>query len=319
LPGLPVVTEDNSIAIPHTVPAELHSLVDLVRWGATLFNRAQLHYGHGMDNAVDEALALVLHALHLPHGLDQELMTGALTAEEKQAVLSLFRRRIEQRVPVAYITHEAWFAGLKFYVDDRVLVPRSPIAELIEMGFSPWLDPDNIDHVLDLCTGSGCIAAACAHHLPAALVDATDISEDALAVAWTNINTLGVADQVQLIQSDLFDAIDRNNRYDVIVSNPPYVEQETMATLPREYAHEPALGLEAGAEGLDCVMRILRDAPDYLSEDGILIVEVGASMDNLIDACPEVPFTWLEFERGGDGIFLLTAEQCRESVDHFRQ
>jgi ribosomal protein L3 glutamine methyltransferase len=293
--------------------------VDFVRWGASLFNAADIHYGHGMDNAIDESLTLVLHVLHLPHGLDRELMTAALTADEKAMVLSLFRRRLQERIPVSYITNEAWFAGLKFYVDERVLVPRSPIAELIEAGFIPWVDPDAVSHVLDLCTGSGCIAAACAHYFPGVMVDAVDISKDALAVAWININNLGLEDQVALLQSDLFEAIEQGTRYDIIVSNPPYVDAESMATLPREYRHEPALGLAAGTEGLDIVMRILRDAPDYLSDDGILIVEVGASMDALIEACPEVPFTWLEFERGGEGVFLLTAEQCRAAADTFQQ
>jgi len=290
---------------------ELETLVDFIRWGASRFNEAKLYYGHGTNNAVDDSLALVLYALHLPFGLSSELFSSRLTRAEKQIIADLFEQRISKRIPVPYLTQEAWFAGLSFYVDERVLVPRSPIAELIEQGFAPWVDPDKVEHVLDLCTGSACIAIASAMALPYAQVDASDVSLDALAVADINIQRHDLDGRVQAHQADLFEGLP-TQRYDLIVSNPPYVDAEDMASLPDEYHHEPELGLASGEDGLDACVRILSEAGSWLTDDGVLIVEVGNSAHALAMRFPEVPFLWLEFERGGDGVFLLTASQLNE-------
>ena len=305
------------IAVKEVV-AQLHTIVDFVRWGASRFNEAKLYFGHGADNAVDEALFLTLHALHLTPPLAPELHQSRLTAAEKENVLRLFQRRIEERLPVPYLTHEAWFGGMAFYVDERVLVPRSPIAEIIEQQFAPWLDEERTEKILDLCTGSGCIAIACAMAFPWAEVDALDISPDALEVTNINIEHYELHDQVKAIQSDLFGAI-KGKRYDLIVSNPPYVDAEDMATMPDEFHREPALGLAAGEDGLDIVLQILSQAPDHLTEHGVLVVEVGNSEEALVNRFPEVPFVWLEFERGGHGVFLLQAETLREYRDLFQQ
>lgn len=286
---------------------ELHTLADFVRWGASQFNEAKLHFGHGTDNAIDEAITLVLHTLHLS-AIPETLWHARLTSQEKQQIDELFLRRIGERMPCAYLTNEAWFMNLPFYVDDRVLIPRSPIAELIEQQFRPWVDPEQVMQVLDLCTGSGCIGIAVAMALPNAIVDATDVSLDALAVAERNVERHELTEQVQLIQSDMFSNL-MGKRYDIIVSNPPYVDAQELAALPPEYAHEPRLGLAAGEDGLIFVKQILRHAVHHLTHHGILIVEVGASAEALIAEYPEMPFTWLEFKRGGDGVFLLTAEQ----------
>jgi ribosomal protein L3 glutamine methyltransferase len=288
--------------------ARLETAKDFVRWGASTFNRAKLHFEHGTSNAVDEALNLVLHALDLGHDIPPWLLDGRLTAAEQRAAYDLLCRRVQERKPYAYITHKARFAGLDFYVDERVLVPRSPIAELIEAGFEPWIEPDRVSKVLDLCTGSGCIGIACAYAFVDAAVDATDVSMDALAVAQMNAETLHVADRVLFHKADVFDGLPEAP-YDIIVSNPPYVDAEDMATLPDEHRHEPALGLAAGDDGLDIVRRILVGAGSYLAKDGILVVEVGNSRWALEQAYPDVPFTWLEFERGHAEVFLLKADQ----------
>ena len=274
-------------------------------------NEAGLHFGHGTDNAVDEAAALALHALHLPPDLHAEYFQAQLTPPEQRAVLQLLERRIVERKPAAYLTQRAWFMGLPFYVDERVLVPRSPLAELIERHFAPWLpDSRKVEHILDLGTGSGCIGIACAYAFPDAQVDVVDVSAEALAVARHNIVEHGLEDQVEAIQSDLFSAL-KGRHYDLIISNPPYVALEELDSLPPEYHHEPRLGLAAGVEGLDVVMEILQQSSDYLKRDGLLIVEVGNAQYALCEAFPDVPFTWLEFERGGQGVFLLNAAQVR--------
>lgn len=298
------------------VLVELHSIPDFVRWGTSRFNEAGIYFGHGSDNAIDDALTLVLHALHLPHKLPPELMQTRLTMAEREQVVKLLRRRLEERMPVPYLTHEAWFAGLPFYVDERVLIPRSPVVELIEQGFEPWIESGRVESILDLCTGSGCIAIACASAFPEARVDAVDISADALDVCRINIEKLGVEEQVMAIKSDLFAQLG-GRMYDIIVSNPPYVDAQDMAALPPEYKHEPSLALAAGNDGLDIVRRILSEAADYLNPAGILVVEVGNSQQALIEEFPDVPFSWLEFERGEAEVFLLTREDLIEYHDYF--
>lgn len=290
---------------------ELKTICDFIRFASSRFYEAGLYFGHGTDNAWDEAAALVLHTLHLPYDVHPRALDANLLEEEKAAIIERINLRVEKRIPLAYITHEAWFASLPFYVDERVLIPRSPIAELIEAGFSPWINPDDVKNVLDLCTGSACIAIATAKYMPHVSVDAADISDDALQVAKTNVARHECQDQVKLIRSDLFANIPAK-KYDIIVSNPPYVSEEEVAALPDEYRHEPVLGLEAGIKGLDIVKRILQHASDYLSEDGILIVEVGNTEYTLQEAYPEIPFTWLEFERGGGGVFILTASELAQ-------
>lgn len=291
--------------------SHLHTIRDLIRWGASRMNEAGLHFGHGTDNAIDEAAALVLHALYLPPDLHAEYLQSYLTPTEKQVAIQLLERRIAERKPAAYLTNRAWFMNLPFYVDERVLVPRSPLAELIERHFAPWLpDSRKVETILDLGTGSGCIGIACAYAFPDARVDLADISADALAVARRNIAEHGLDDQVEAIQSDLFSAL-KGRRYDLIISNPPYVGQEELDNLPSEYHHEPRLGLAAGAEGLDVVAEILSQAADYLQRDGVLVVEVGNAQYALCEAFPDVPFTWLEFEHGGQGVFFLNASQLK--------
>ncbi len=290
---------------------ELKTIRDLMRWGASCFNQAGLTFGHGTDNIFDEALVLVSHALHLPLQFPEHYLAAHVTAEERDAALALIQQRIETRKPAAYLTHEAWFAGLPFYVDERVLVPRSPLAERIEHGFEPWLQSDAIERVLDLCTGSGCIAIACAAHFENARVDAVDISDDALGIARLNVKRHDLQDWVQVIKSDLF-AVVGMQRYQMIISNPPYVSAEEMQGLPDEYRHEPEIGLAAGGEGLDVVIRILAQAASHLEADGILVVEVGNGRELLSECFPDVPFLWLEFERGGHGVFLLDAQQVQQ-------
>ena len=295
---------------------ELLTIRDMIRYGITLFSTEGLYFGHGADNAMDEATALTLYVLRLPTDLPGHFMDANLTTQEKGDILDLFERRSAERVPAAYLTHEAWFAGHQFYVDDRVLVPRSPIAELINAEFAPWLVADEIESVLDLCTGSGCIAIACALALPYAQVDASDVSIEALAVADINIQRHHLDGRVQAHKADLFDGLP-TQRYDLIVSNPPYVDAEDMASLPDEFHHEPELGLASGNDGLDACVKILAEAGNWLTDEGVLIVEVGNSAHALAMRFPNVPFLWLEFERGGDGVFLLTASQLNEFKNDF--
>jgi ribosomal protein L3 glutamine methyltransferase len=297
---------------------ELHSLRDWVRWGASRFNEAGLFFGHGTDNALDEALALVLHALHLRHDIPADYLDARLTAAESAAVAELFAQRLDRRIPAAYLIGEARFAGLDFDVDENVLIPRSPIAELIEEGFAPWLDADQVSSVLDLCCGSGCIGIACAYAFPSALVDLADISPAALDVATRNIERHDLESRVRALRADVYQGLD-GERYDLIVSNPPYVSSAEMQGLPAEYRHEPELGLEAGDDGMDVVARILAGGAEYLSPGGIMVIEVGFSADLLIGRYPDVPFLWLDFQRGGDGVFLLTAEQLDDYRDVFEE
>ena len=301
---------------PPEVLTTLFTLRDYIRWAASRFTQARISFGHGTVTALDEAAALVLHTVYQPYNLAEAYLDTVLTMDERQAVIAIIDRRINERIPAAYLTHEAIFAGLSFYVDERVLVPRSPIAELIEQRFSPWVDEDQVFRILDLCTGSGCIAIACAYAFPNAVVDAVDLSADALAVAEINIENHQLSDSVTLYQSDLFNALPAA-LYDVIVSNPPYVCHEEWEQLPLEFRAEPDMGFKGGHTGLDIVLRILVDADDYLAEQGILIVEVGSSAQTLQNTFPDVPFYWLDFERGGDGVFLLTAEQVHDYHELF--
>jgi ribosomal protein L3 glutamine methyltransferase len=293
-------------------PIDSASTVEqFIRAGASLLDAAGVAYGHGTDNAVDDAAEIVFFAAGLRHEEAPLVYSRTLSESQRSAVLQLFERRIRERVPTAYLTQRMWFAGHEFHVDERVLVPRSPIAELIETGFEPWIDADRIRRLADIGTGSGCIAIASALALPEAQVDAVDVSESALAVTRINIDRHGVAARVRAVLADVYAGLG-DARYDVIVSNPPYVSVAEMTALPDEYRREPDLGLRAGDDGLDVVRRLLAGAGEHLSHDGILIVEVGDSEAALVAACPGVPFTWLEFERGGGGVFLLTAAQVRE-------
>jgi ribosomal protein L3 glutamine methyltransferase len=283
--------------------AELSTIIDFIRYGASQFGRAGLTFGHSFDNALDESTQLVLHALHLQHDIGPAYGQAKLTAEEKRVILELFHRRIDERVPACYLTGEAWFAGLSFKSDTRALVPRSPIAELIESGFEPWLGGRPVARALDLCTGSGCIAIAMAHYNPEWQVDGVDISEAALSLAEENKARLS-ADNCNLIRSDMFAGL-AGKVYDLIVTNPPYVTNDETDALPKEYSHEPDLGLRAGDDGRDFALRILRDAPSHLSEHGLLVCEVGESERHLVKLLPEVPFAWVEFKVGQMGIFVI--------------
>ena len=289
----------------------LVTLRDYVRYATSRFTEAGLYFGHGTAGALDESAALVLHALHLPYDLPGGYFEANLLPDERSRVLDLIERRISERKPLAYLTKEAPFAGHSFYVDERVLVPRSPIAELIESQFVPWLDAEGVEDILDLCTGSACIAIACAYAFPGAQVDAVDISTDALDVTRINIDRHELADRVHAIQSDVYASLG-DSKYDLIVSNPPYVNSAEWRGLPPEYHAEPRLGLESGNDGLDCVRLILKDAGRHLKPNGILVVEVGSAAEALEEAFPEVPFFWLDFDRGGDGVFLLTADQVNQ-------
>ncbi|MDG1582483.1 50S ribosomal protein L3 N(5)-glutamine methyltransferase [Pseudomonas sp. GOM6] len=297
-------------------PSRLRSVRDHIRWAVSRFHEAGLFFGHGTDNAWDDARQLVLGALHLPFEIADSYLDCRLEEDEQQHLLELIRRRIEERVPTAYLIGEAWFCGLPFLVDERVLVPRSPIAELISQRFTPWL-PAEPARILDLCTGSGCIGIACAYAFPEAEVVLGDLSFDALEVANHNIERHELEERVYTVQGDGFAGLP-GQRFDLIVSNPPYVDAEDFADMPAEYQHEPALGLACGDDGLDLVRRMLAEAADHLSEKGLLIVEVGNSQVHVEALYPEVDFTWLEFEQGGHGVFLLAAAQCREYQKLFR-
>lgn len=294
--------------------AELHELShllttprDLIRWACSQFEEAGLCYGHGTDNALDEAASLVLLALHLPLNLPAVYMDAVLTLEERAKVLRWITRRRDERVPLPYITGRAWFAGLEFIADERALVPRSPIAELLAAGFEPWVS-EPPGRILDLCTGGGCIGIACAYVFEAAAVDASDLSAEALALAAENRGKHHLEQRLELLQGDLF-APCTGRKYDLIVSNPPYVSTGEYTALPAEFDHEPRNALEVPGDGLDLVHRMLAEAPDYLNPGGVLICEVGATAHALMAARPDLPFDWPEFEHGGDGVFIITREQ----------
>jgi len=296
----------------------LETIRDYIRWGASQFSEAKLFHGHGTATAIDDAAALVLHSLHLPYDLAECYFSSKLTQAEREKITQLINRRVKERIPSAYLTNEAVFSGLKFYVDQRVLVPRSPFAEIIQEQFAPWVDPDQVHHILDLCTGSACIAIACAYAFPDAQVDAVDLSADALDVAKINVAQHELEERLSLNQSDLFTALPAQ-KYDLIVSNPPYVAISEWQQLPDEFHAEPEMGFTGGESGLDLVIKILVNAADYLTEQGILIIEVGSSAETLQTQFPNIPFYWLEFEKGGDGVFLLTAEQVFTFNEQFKQ
>lgn len=286
----------------------LVSVHDWLRFAVSRFNEAGVYLGHGTDNPWDEAAVLLAHCLFLPPLTDDKLLSVRLTRQERRAFIDLLVQRIELRIPAAYLTHQAYFCQLPFYVDQRVLVPRSPIAELINEKFSRFALAAPPARILDLCTGSGCIAIACAYAFPDAQVDAVDISPDALAVADININEHGLLDRVYPILSDGYEALS-GQQYDLIVTNPPYVDADDMADLPEEYRHEPELGLASGHDGLALTRRILAQAAAHLTEQGFLICEVGNSMVELQDRYPDVQFNWLEFVAGGIGVFALSKAQ----------
>ena len=298
--------------------AELVTIRDFIRFTVSCLRSADVHVGHGSEDHFAEASALVMQTLSLQWSADAEILDAKLLRSEKQAIVDLIDKRINERTPLGYLLNLSYFCGHPFYVDERVLIPRSPIAELIEDRFAPWLENEP-QRILDLCTGSGCIAIAMAYVFPDAIIDATDISLDALSVAAVNIEHHQLAaENVNLIESDLFSKLP-NQRYDLIVSNPPYVDAEDMADLPEEYQREPELALAAGVDGLDIVRKMLAEAADFLTEDGLLVVEVGNSEWALAQSFPEVEFDWVEFKRGGSGVFVLTAQQCRFYQQMFRE
>ncbi len=288
---------------------ELVTLRDFLRFSVSRFNEAGLFFGHGSDNAWDEAVYLLLHTLHLPLDRLEPFLDARLTLAERYAVLNVIERRVKDRTPAAYITREAWLGEHRFYVDERVIVPRSFIAELLEEQLAPWLDdPYAITSAVDLCTGSGCLAILTALAFPAASVDAIDLSTDALEVAKRNVADYGLEDQIRLVHSNLFAGV-KDQRYDLIISNPPYVNAESMAALPDEYLREPQMALAGGDDGLDLVRVMLREAKDLLNPGGLMVVEIGHNREVLEAAYPHTPFTWLETHAGNEHVFLLRADE----------
>lgn len=295
-------------------PQTVHQWLD---WARQHFADEGLFYGHGTDNPIDEALYLMRYALQTDFDFSNIDPDEVLAPEQNRSIQRLLEQRIASRKPAAYLVKEAWFAGFPFYVDERVLVPRSPIAELIEDHFSPWIDIERVSSILDIGTGSGCIAIACALFVPNAKVDAVDVQQEALDVASINVARYQLESRVKLYRSDVYASLPEN-QYDIIISNPPYVSLQEMTSLPEEYQHEPEIGLVAGVDGLDCVRKILLGANHFLNPDGILIVEVGNSQAAVEQAWPQVPFVWLEFEYGGEGVFLLEAQYVREFHEQFK-
>jgi len=298
------------VAIPENLQA-LTTIRDFIRWGSSEFVRNELSFGHGFVNAFDESRYLVLHTLALPFDCSEAYLDAVLTPPEREQVIDILQLRINSRRPAAYITRESWFCGLRFYVDERVLVPRSPLAELIANHYEPWVDSSRVQRILDLCTGSGCIAIASKYHFPAAEVGASDISPAALEVAALNLEQHDLSNQVDLYESDLFDSIPAQS-FDVIVSNPPYVDAEDMSALSEEFRHEPAIGLRAGDDGLQLVDRILAGAGEFLSEHGVIFIEVGNSQAALEARYDFLPMTWIDFEFGGGGVCAIKAQDLEQ-------
>ena len=291
---------------------QLHTVRDCVRFAVSRFNEAELFFGHGSDNAYDEAIYLILHTLHLPLEQLEPFLDARLTHSEMQHVMGLLQRRVTERLPAAYLTQEAWLGEHRFYVDERVIVPRAFIAELLRDQLTPWIaDPDAVTSVLDLCTGSGCLAILAALAFASAKVDAVDLSPDALAVAAINVAEYDLDGQIELVYSDLFDGV-HGRTYDLILSNPPYVDAESVAALPKEYLHEPAMALGSGNDGLDATRRILAQARPYLSPHGMLIVEIGHNRERIEADYPQLPITWLETSAGDEHVFLLRREELPE-------
>ncbi len=285
--------------------SELHTVRDFLRFAVSRFHQAELFFGHGSSVAYNEAAYLILHTLHLPLDRLEPFLDARLTSSERTEVLNIIQRRVEERVPAAYLTNEALLGEYSFYVDERVIVPRSFIAELLRQGMSPWIpDPEIVSAVLDMCTGSGCLAIIAAHEFPYAHVDAVDLSPDALEVAAINIADYELQDRVELIQSDLFSQL-AGRKYDLIISNPPYVDALSVAELPAEYLHEPKMSLGSGEDGLDATRIILEHAAEHLSDNGILVVEIGHNRDILEAAYPNLPFTWLDVTAGDQFVFML--------------
>lgn len=285
----------------------IKTIDELINWIYFHFDQSDIYFGHGSDNAWDETVFLVLQTLNLPYDLPQEMLDSRVKQEDKALALARAQKRINDRIPLPYLTNKAYFCGSEYYVDERVLIPRSPIAELIENRFAPWIDGDSVNNILDLCTGSGCIAIACAQYFEQANVMGSDISAECIEIAKQNAKNLQV-NNVNFLISDLFDKLP-DTQYDIIVSNPPYVNQHDFDTAPDEFSLEPAAALLSGQDGLDITRQILKEASKFLSNNGILVVEVGNSADALEQAFPNVPFVWLEFERGGDGVFVLTRDE----------
>ncbi|MCE1182721.1 MAG: 50S ribosomal protein L3 N(5)-glutamine methyltransferase [Rhodocyclales bacterium] len=288
---------------------ELFTVRDYLRYAVSRFNGAGLFFGHGSDNAWDEAVYLTLHTLNLPLDRLEPFLDARLLPHERERLLDIYRRRCEERLPAAYLTNEAWLGEQRFYVDERVIVPRSFIAELLEEQLTPWIDdPWAVENALDLCTGSGCLAILTALAFPNAQVAAVDLSTDALAVAERNVADYHMQDRVELIHSDAFTEL-QGRRFDLIISNPPYVNAESVAALPPEYLHEPEMALGSGDDGLDFTRIILRDAKKHLTENGILVVEIGHNRDALEAAYPTLPFTWLDTAAGDEYVFMLRADE----------
>ena len=295
---------------------ELLTINDYLRWTMSRFNEANIFYGHGTDSSWDEAVHLVLELIKLPIDIDERVLNATLTRSERLLIIRCVYRRVIERTPLPYLTNVSWFAGMKFYVDERVIVPKSPIGELIRNDFSPWVEKADIKTALDLCTGSGCIGIGMASVFPDAHITISDISKDALEVSKRNVKDYYLKDRVSIIESDLFANLD-GAHYDLIISNPPYVDKEDLKSMAEEYKKEPLLALQAGDDGLDIVRRILKQAPHHLNDGGILIVEVGNSQYALQEAFPSVPFTWINFTDGGDGVFILTLDELLKYHEEF--
>lgn len=288
-----------------TVMQNFQSIRDYIRFAVSQFNQAKLFFGHGSSDAYDEAVYLILQTLHLPLDRLEPFLDAQLTKDEQAQVLNNIQQRVEKRIPAAYLTHQAWLGDFSFYVDERVIVPRSFISELLLEQLNPWIsDPDSINNVLDLCTGSGCLAILAAHAFPNCNIEAVDLSADALAVAKRNVAGYALQSRINLIESDMFTKLD-SNQYDLIISNPPYVDAESVSALPQEYLHEPELSLGSGNDGLDATRIILKHAAQHLTENGLLIVEIGHNRDVLEAAYPNLPFTWLDVSSGEQFVFML--------------